>query len=54
MISLPAKGICLTQLAITAPSDTGNTWVTPSPASTTIPVKSYGERVFDLDSGPAI
>ena len=25
VISLPAKGICLTQLAITAPSDTGKT-----------------------------
>lgn len=54
VISLPAKGICFTQLAITAPSLTGKTWVTPSPESTTIPVISSGVSDTDLALGPAI
>ena len=41
-MSLPAKGICSTQLPITKPSATGNTCVTPSPESTTRPVRSDG------------
>ena len=40
VISLPAKGICLTHEPITYPSEIGNTWVTPSPESITVPVKS--------------
>ena len=38
-MSLPAKGICLMQLPITYPSQTGITCVTPSPESNTVPVK---------------
>ena len=42
VISLPANGICFTQLPITKPSETGNACVTPSPESITMPVKSSG------------
>jgi hypothetical protein len=40
-MSLPAKGICLTHEPITNPSEIGKTWVTPSPESITVPVKSF-------------
>ena len=40
VMSRPARGMCLTQLPITKPSATGNTCVTPSPESITIPVRS--------------
>jgi hypothetical protein len=39
VISLPAKGICLIQLPITNPSAIGIICVTPSPESSTAPVK---------------
>ncbi len=51
-MSLPAKGMCLTQLPIIKPSATGNTWVTPSPESMTIPVRSYGDNLSKEAAAP--
>ena len=52
VMSLPAKGMCLTQLPIIKPSATGNTWVTPSPESMTIPVRSYGDNLSNEAADP--
>jgi len=56
VISLPANGMLFTQLPITYPSQTGNTWVTPSPESMTVPVKSLLSTFSTpiSESGPAI
>ena len=53
VISLPAKGMLFTQLPMTYPSHTGKTWVTPSPASMTVPVKSLLSSLSSYASGPA-
>ena len=39
VMCLPARGICLIQLPIIYPSQTGIAWVTPSPESKSSPVK---------------
>jgi len=49
--------MCLIQLPITKESAIGTTCVTPSPESTTVPVKSfeviYYDPAFDIDVTPA-
>lgn len=46
MISLPAKSILYTALLIEKPSNTGETWQTPSPQSKTRPVeRPYAYRL---------